>query len=65
MFERGMFENVLDIIVLYGKDKVIEVLENNEYLSREGIQLAHAILDIPLKQFKADASSKYHRSSTI
>ncbi len=52
MFERGKFEDVLDIVVLYGKDEVAKILENNEFLSQEGIHLAHAILDIPLDQFK-------------
>ncbi len=65
MFERGKLEDVLDIVVLYGKDEVAKILENNEFLSQEGIHLAHAILDIPLDQFKANALSKYYRSTAI
>jgi hypothetical protein len=53
MFERGRFDDVLTTIIYYGKEETGRVLQNNKYLNREGIFLAHALLAIPLQGFKA------------
>lgn len=53
MFERGKFDDVLSIIVLYGRDETANVIQNNKYLNREGLFLAHALLGISLQDFKA------------
>lgn len=59
MFERGKFDDVLSIIVFYGKDETANVLQNNKYLNRQGLFLAHALLGLPLQDFKAYATFKH------
>ena len=59
MFERGKFEDVLSIIVFYGKDETANVLQNNKYLNRQGLFLAHALLGLPLQDFKAYGTLKH------
>ena len=53
IFERGKFDDVLTIIIYYGKEETGRVLQNNKYLNRQGIFLAHALLALPLQGFKA------------
>jgi hypothetical protein len=60
MFERGKFDDVLSVTVLYGKDETGKTLLNNKYLSRSGLFLAHALLGLPLRDFKAYASLKHN-----
>jgi len=60
MFERGNLDDVLCIITFYGKGKTSKVLENNKYLNRQGLFLAHTLLGLPLQDFKAYALFKYH-----
>jgi hypothetical protein len=59
MFERGKFDDVLSVIVFYGKDETANVLQNNKYLNRQGLFLAHALLGLPLQDFKAYATFKH------
>jgi hypothetical protein len=44
MFERGKFNDVLTIIIYHGKGETGRVLQNNKYLNRQGIFIAHALL---------------------
>ena len=60
MFERGKFDDVLSVIVFYGKDETGKVLLNNKYLNRQGLFLAHTLLGLPLQDFKAYGTSKHH-----
>ena len=60
LFERGKLDDVLTVIVMYGKDEAGIVLRNNKYLNRQGLFLAHALLGLPLQDFKAYASFKQH-----
>ena len=60
IFERGKFDDILSFIVIYGNDEAGAILRNNKYLSRKGIFLAHALLGLPLQDFKAYASLKHH-----
>ena len=59
MFERGKFDDVLSTIVFYGKDEAAKVLQNNKYLNRQGVFLAHALLGLPLQDFKAYVTFKH------
>jgi hypothetical protein len=56
MFERGKLDHLLSTIVFYGKDSTGRVLQNNKYLNRSGLFLAHALLGLPLQDFKAYAT---------
>ena len=60
LFERGKFEDVLSVIAFYGKTETIKVLQNNKYLSRPGVFLAHTLLGLPLQDFKAYGTLKHH-----
>lgn len=59
IFERGKLDDVLSFVVLYGKDETGNILRNNKYLNRQGLFLAHTLLDIPLQEFKSYASLKH------
>lgn len=59
MFERGKFDDVLSIIVFYGKDETSKILQDNKYLNRQGVFLAHALLGLPLQDFKAYGTFKH------
>lgn len=60
MFERGKLEDVLSVIVIYGKEEAGKVLQNNKYLNRQGLFLAHSLLGLPLEDFKSYATLKHH-----
>ena len=60
MFERGKLDDVLSLIVMYGKGETGKVLQNNKYLNRQGLFLAHALLGLPLQDFKAYATLKHN-----
>ena len=60
MFERGKLDDVLSTIAYYGKEETGSVLQDNKYLNRPGLFLAHALLGLPLHDFKAYATFKYH-----
>jgi hypothetical protein len=59
MFERGSLDDVLSVIGYYGKDDTGETLQTNKYLNRQGLFLAHALLGLPLQDFKAYGTLKY------
>ncbi|KYP13504.1 hypothetical protein [Flavihumibacter sp. CACIAM 22H1] len=59
LFERGKLDDVLSVIVLYGKDETAAILLNNKYLNRQGLFLAHTLLGLPLQDFKAYATLKH------
>jgi hypothetical protein len=60
MFERGKYDDVLSVIVFYGKDETAKTLQNNKYLNRQGLYLAHTLLGLPLQDFKAYGTLKHH-----
>ena len=53
MFERANLDDVFSLIVYYGVNETGEVLKSNKHLNRQGLFLAHALLGIPLGDFKA------------
>lgn len=59
IFERGKLDDVLSVIVLYGKDETGKILQNNKYLNRQGLFLAHSLLGLPLQDFKAYVALKH------
>lgn len=60
IFERGKLDDVFSLIVIYGKNEAGTILQNNKHLNRQGVFLAHALLGLPLQDFKAYASLKHH-----
>jgi hypothetical protein len=59
MFERGSLDDVLSVIGYYGKDDTGKTLQTNKYLNRQGLFLAHALLGLPLEDFKASGTLKH------
>lgn len=59
IFERGKLDDVLSVIVLYGKDETGKILQNNKYLNRQGLFLAPSLLGLPLQDFKAYVALKH------
>jgi len=53
MFERGNYDDVLSLIVIYGKDETGGIVKSNKYLNRQGLFLAHTLLGLPLQEFRA------------
>lgn len=60
MFERGKLDDVVSTIAYYGKDEIGRVLQNNKYLNRPGLFLAHTLLGLPLQDFKSYATFKHN-----
>jgi hypothetical protein len=60
MFERGNLDDVLSLIVFYGKDEAARILVSNRYLNRQGLYLAHALLGLPIQDFKSYGTLKHH-----
>lgn len=60
MFERAKLDDVFAIVALYGRGTAASVLKRNKYLNRQGVYLAHAVLGIPLQNFKAYAFLEHH-----
>lgn len=60
MFERGTLDDVLSVIGYYGKDDTGKTLQTNKYLNRQGLFLAHALLGLPLHDFKAYVTPKHN-----
>lgn len=58
MFERGKLDDVFSVVAYYGEDETKKILRDNRYLNRSGLFLAHALLDLPLVDFKAYATLK-------
>ena len=59
MFERGKLNDLLSIILFYGKKGSTRAVVENEQLSKSGLHLAHVLLGIPLTDFRSYASSRH------
>ncbi len=59
MFERGTLDDVLSLVVFYGKDEAGNILKSNKYLNRPGLYLAHTLLGLPLQDFKSYGTLKH------
>ena len=58
IFDRGKLDDVLEFLSFYGKKECVRILINNAYLQKDAMYLAHTLLSIPLKDFKAYALHK-------
>ncbi len=61
VFERGSMEDIAEIILFYGKEKVKEVLTATWHLDEDILYLASAILDTPLKSFLCYSTRQYRK----
>ncbi len=59
IFNKGKLDDILKFIAFYGLEECIETLTGNEYLQEDAMYLAHTLLSVPLKDFKAYALHKH------
>lgn len=52
IFERGMWDEVMQTIHFYTKEKVIDVLLSAEYLRDSAIKLANVLFNLSPEQYK-------------
>ena len=60
VFEYGSLEDILELTVYYGKEKVKKVLINSSYLQENTQYFASLFLNIPRHQFKCYNTKQYH-----
>jgi len=58
IFDKGKLDDIFKFIAFYGLKECIEILTSNEYLQEDAMYLAHTLLSVPLKDFKAYALHK-------
>lgn len=61
VFDRGSMEDIAEIIIFYGKEKVKEVLTTSPHLDEDILYLASAILETPLKNFLCYSTRQYRK----
>jgi hypothetical protein len=61
VLERGSMDDIAEVILFYGKEKVKEVLTTTLHLDEDILYLASAILDIPLKNFLCYSTRQYRK----
>lgn len=61
VFERGSMEDIAEVILFYGKEKVKEALTTTLHLDEDILYLASAILDIPLTNFLCYSTRQYRK----
>lgn len=61
VFERGSMEDIAEVILFYGNEKVKEVLTATMHLDEDILYMASAILDIPLKNFLCYSTRQYRK----
>lgn len=61
VFEYGRMEDIADIINYYGFDKVSQVLTHEPHLSEDIMDLASAILEVPVSEFLCYITKQYRR----
>jgi hypothetical protein len=60
IFEYGSWNDILEITVYYGIDKIKSVLTTASYLRENTLYFASLFLDIPRSQFKCYTTKQYH-----
>jgi hypothetical protein len=60
VFDYGTWEDVLQVISWYGKEKVTHALITAPYLKEITIVLASKIFHIPISDFKCSTTKQYH-----
>lgn len=61
IFEQGSVKDIADLIIHYGKDKVIKAMTSTPYMDEDIMYLAAAVLGIPLKEFLCYTTKQYRR----
>lgn len=60
VFERGSWEDILEVVAYYGDDKVKVALLNAPYLMEKTMLFTSNLYKIPLSSFKCFTTRQYH-----
>jgi len=60
VFDHGSWEDILEVIVYYGKEKVITALTSAPYLKEITIVFASKLFHIPYADFKCSTTKQFH-----
>ena len=60
VFERGSWDDILEVSAFYGKNKVIKALVNAAYLMEKTIVFASNMFHISPSSFKCFTTRQYH-----
>ncbi len=60
VFENGSWDDILEVTVFYGMNKVRDVLTASTYLKENTLYFASLFLDIPRSQFACYTTTQYH-----
>ena len=60
VFEHGSWDDILEVTVYYGNDKIRRTLTNATYLRGNTQFFASLFLNIPIHQFKCFTTKQYH-----
>lgn len=60
VFDSGSLQDVMEIIVWYGDDKVVNALMNAPYLKEITMVFASKLFNIPISSFKCSTTKQYH-----
>lgn len=61
VFESGSMEDIAEVFLFYGKEKVKEVLTTTLHLDEDILYLASALLGMPLKNFLCYSTRQYRK----
>lgn len=60
VFERGSWEDILEVAAYYGNEKVKRALMNASYLMEKTMLFVSNLYKIPLSSFKCSTTKQYH-----
>ena len=60
VFDNGSWEDILEVIAYYGKEKVISALVSAHYLKEITIVFTSKLFHIPYADFKCSTTKQFH-----
>ena len=63
VFDNGSWEDILEVMVYYGKEKVLNALTSAPYLKEITIVFASKLFHIPYADFKCYPTKQFHSIS--
>ena len=60
VFDNGSWEDILEVVLHYGKEKIIAALTSAPYLKEITIVFASKLFHIPYADFKCYTTKQYH-----
>ena len=63
VFDRGNWQDVLSIVIFYGKKEVLRSLLKADYLMEHSIHLARGLFHVEPSRFKCYTQKQFHPAS--